>query len=98
MLENLQSLFAKDDVIREVRGRGLILGVEINNEKYDIKRLVNIMLQNGLAINASHGKTLRISPPLTITADLVEEGVDIIRQSILKYLLIENNNQNLKKI
>ena len=93
LLENLQSLFAKDDVIREVRGRGLILGVEINNEKYDIKRLVNIMLQNGLAINASHGKTLRISPPLTITADLVEEGVDIIRQSIMKYLLIENKTK-----
>ena len=86
LLEQIQNQFKKEDFIREVRGRGLAIGMEINNDKYDINRLVNIMLKNGLLIKASHGKTLRISPPLTITTDLVEEGVQIIKKSINEYL------------
>lgn len=73
--------------IKDIRGRGLAIGLEIYPENINIDKLVNIIIENGLLIKASHGKTLRISPPLTITSDLIEEGVNIIEKSIEQYIL-----------
>ena len=86
LLNQIKNKYSNIDFIKEVRGRGLAIGVEINSKRYNIDHLVNIIIKNGMLIKASHGKTLRISPPLTITSALVEEGADIIDRSIQQYL------------
>ena len=55
-------------MIKEIRGKGLMIGIELNNE---CKDLVSYALNEGLLINITSEKTIRLLPPL-IMSD--EEG------------------------
>ena len=59
----LQRLAARFDFIREVRGEGLILGLELS---IDGRPLVDEALRQGLLINCTHERTLRFLPPFII--------------------------------
>lgn len=66
----LARLAAKFDFIREVRGEGLIIGVELS---IDGAPFVSEALQRGLLINCTHDFTLRLLPPFIITSAQVRE-------------------------
>ena len=82
------------DVIGDVRGRGLLLGVEFvtdqNSRAPNLELGIQVTrrcLELGLNINivsgiASMGGTLRIAPPLTITHDELEKGLEILEQAV----------------
>ncbi|MBP9020405.1 MAG: acetylornithine transaminase [Syntrophobacterales bacterium] len=73
--QGLSSLKARFPFIEEVRGKGLILGVELN---IDGQEIVDRCLEKGLLINCTAGNILRFVPPLTITKVEVDKGLDII--------------------
>jgi len=54
------------DKIVEIRGRGLMLGIELRE---DCPELVQKALSAGLLINVTAGNTIRLLPPLIINAD-----------------------------
>lgn len=56
--------------IREIRGRGLMLGIELQR---DCGELVARALEEGLLINVTAGNTVRLLPPLIINADQATE-------------------------
>lgn len=56
--------------IREIRGRGLMLGIELQR---DCGELVAQALEEGLLINVTAGNTVRLLPPLIINADQATE-------------------------
>ena len=62
-----------EDLVREVRGRGLMIGVETAGP---IARAAMAHARDGhrLLVNATGDTTLRIVPPLTITAEEVDEA------------------------
>ena len=60
-------------MIKEIRGKGLMIGVELNTECND---LVSYALNDGLLINVTSEKTIRLLPPL-IMSD--EEGLALGR-------------------
>ena len=66
----LEKLAAKFDFIREVRGEGLMLGIELT---VDGAPYVEAALHNGLIINCTHEHTLRLLPPFIIRAQEVKE-------------------------
>lgn len=66
----LDWLRAKFDFIHEVRGQGLILGVELS---VDGAAYVAEALRQGLVINCTHERTLRLLPPFIVTARQVKE-------------------------
>src|SRR5579864_4063263 len=66
-LEKLQSRF---DFIREVRGEGLILGIDLSIEGAP---LVEEALRRGLIINCTHEHILRLLPPFIIRSHHVRE-------------------------
>ena len=70
------------DLIKEVRGEGLILGAELNIEG---RPIVNDVLQAGAIINCTVGKVLRFIPPLIITAKDVDEVIEKIDGVLPKY-------------
>ena len=74
-LSRLKQLQQKHKVIREVRGRGLMLAVKLNIEAGG---LVNGCLSKGLLINATGGDTLRFVPPLIISSEDVDRAVKIL--------------------
>ena len=68
--EGLAKLAAKFDFIREIRGEGLILGVELS---VDGNPFAAEALRRGLIINCTHDFTLRLLPPFIITRAEVRE-------------------------
>jgi len=61
--------------IKEVRGRGLMLGVELSVEGADI---VNGCMDKGLLINCTCDNVLRFVPPMIITKGDIDRAVDIL--------------------
>ncbi len=77
MLERLQAALADNPRVREVRGRGLMLGIELVDAA-DARRVVSEMLCEGwiLLAEGADGRVLSLTPPLTISEQLLESGVD----------------------
>ncbi len=67
--------------VREVRGRGLMLGVSIE-EGRDAASTCADLLEAGLVVNAPDAHTLRLLPPLNITAAEIERCVTEIRSAL----------------
>jgi ornithine--oxo-acid transaminase len=59
-------------VIEDVRGRGLLVGLEVR-EGIDTKKLQDAFLENGILTKETRHRTFRFAPPLTIDAVLVDE-------------------------
>jgi len=78
--EQLEVLGQKYAFIREIRGRGLILGMELT---IDGGEIVKQALGRGLLINCTVGKVLRFVPPLIVTRDEIDQAVKIL-DGILK--------------
>jgi predicted acetylornithine/succinylornithine family transaminase len=75
----LTKLAAKFDFVREVRGEGLILGIDLDVEGAPY---VAEALNQGLLINCTHDHILRFLPPFILTAQQVKEGLSKI-ESVL---------------
>jgi ornithine--oxo-acid transaminase len=62
----------KSPLIREVRGRGLYIGIDIDPRLLPARRVVDRLLVRGILSKDTHGTVVRIAPPLTVAqADLV---------------------------
>ena len=71
----LKKIAAKYDFIREIRGEGLMLGVDLEVEGAPY---VAEALKQGLLINCTHDHILRLLPPFILTAQQVKEGLSKI--------------------
>jgi 4-aminobutyrate aminotransferase-like enzyme len=87
MLQRLRKLQEKFPFIGEVRGRGLLIGVELvksrqTKEKLDketCKMIFHECLKRGL-ITMGYNPDIRINPPLVIDEATAEEGIDIMEE------------------
>jgi acetylornithine/N-succinyldiaminopimelate aminotransferase len=70
--------------VREVRGRGLMLGVGLE-EGIDAAAVWADLLERGLIVNAPEPGTLRLLPPLTVEPAQIERAVALIGESLLTY-------------
>ena len=70
-----------DGLATEVRGRGLMIGVETVGP-FAKAAVAVAREENGLLVNATGETTLRIVPPLTISADEVDEAVARLRSAL----------------
>ncbi|MDW7644282.1 MAG: acetylornithine transaminase [Desulfuromonadales bacterium] len=75
LYQRLADLKERFDFVTEVRGRGLILGMELTIDGADI---VNRAMAKGLLINCTVGKVLRFVPPLIVTQEEIDEAIDIL--------------------
>ena len=69
--------------VSEIRGRGLMIGVELNDP---CGELVSAALARGLLINVTAGNTIRLLPPLILSeqeADLLADGVSDLVENFL---------------
>ncbi len=67
----------RDDIV-EVRGRGLMIGVEI---KYPCSKFVDFARENGVLVNCTSDSVLRLVPPLVITKEQIDTVVDVLEQA-----------------
>jgi ornithine--oxo-acid transaminase len=67
--------------VKEVRGRGLFIGIEVKNG--DAMQYCRKLLELGMLANDSHGHTIRISPPLIITEDEIDYMVERLEKVLV---------------
>src|SRR5579872_5271126 len=77
-LEELQKHFS---FIQEVRGRGLMIGVEL---KIPGKQLVLDAMEQGLLMNCTHDTVLRFLPPYIVTEKEIDRGIGILKRVFKK--------------
>lgn len=74
-LEKLAGLKEKHSIIREIRGKGLMIGAELAIEGREI---VDRCREKGLLINCTAGNVLRFVPPLVVNESEIDECVKIL--------------------
>jgi predicted acetylornithine/succinylornithine family transaminase len=62
-----------------VRGKGLFVGIELKDEP---AKLVEKGLENGVVINLTSKKIVRLAPPINITAQEWEQGLDAVVRTL----------------
>ena len=77
LMQKLLSLKEKFSMIKDVRGRGLVIGVELGIEG---KELVNQAIKSGLIMNCIGTNVIRFVPPLIINESHVDEAMAIFEK------------------
>lgn len=80
-LDKLRALGEQFPFIVDVRGKGLMLGAELDREGAAI---VDACLDEGLMINCAAGKVLRFVPPLIVTRAEIDEGLAILERVLAR--------------
>ena len=77
----LEAISQRNQVIKDVRGKGLFIGVELDESRSG-SDVVKACLNRGLVINATQGNVLRIAPAMTIEESQLDEGLAILEDVI----------------
>ncbi len=87
--KRLVEMMAKYEIIGDVRGMGLFLGVEIVKDKLSKKRgeeeakqIIDYCFHHGLLAITAGRNTVRLIPPLNIPEEVMDEGLDILEEAI----------------
>jgi len=75
----LRAIAARRPIVREVRGAGLIWGLDLDRPALPV---VDAALQRGLLVNRTADTVVRLLPPFVITASEVDEALGLLDQSI----------------
>lgn len=73
--KRLSELADKYSLIKEVRGLGLMIGIELNTAG---KPVVDECIKRGLLINCTHEKVLRLMPALNVTGKQIDKAIRIL--------------------
>ncbi|MBB3444687.1 ornithine--oxo-acid transaminase [Rhizobium sp. BK379] len=79
-LEGLRSI--RSNIVKEVRGRGLMLAIELEPEAGGARQYCYALKDRGLLAKDTHDHTIRFAPPLVITREEVDWAVSQIEKSI----------------
>jgi ornithine--oxo-acid transaminase len=77
-LKDLQS-----PLIKEIRGKGLLIGVEIKKEHGKARPLCERLMELGLLCKETHDYTIRFAPPLTITREEIDWSLERIAKVLV---------------
>jgi acetylornithine/LysW-gamma-L-lysine aminotransferase len=76
---HLEALMAKHRIVKEVRGLGLMLGMEL---RFDVYNVIQRCAQNGVLILDAGRNVLRFLPPLVITDAQIEKATAVLDKAL----------------
>jgi len=79
-IEGLRSI--RSNLIKEVRGRGLMMAVELVPEAGGARKHCYALKARGLLAKDTHVNTIRLAPPLVITRDEVDWALEQIAATL----------------
>ncbi len=90
MLRRLRQLVERSPIVSDVRGKGLLLGIELVRHQEskapmtrdEMKGMFRALLSRGLLLMPS-GSSLRINPPLTLTREAADTGCEILEEVLV---------------
>ena len=66
--------------VKEVRGRGLIVGIELHPSAGGARRFCEALLREGMLCKETHEHVIRLAPPLTISAKEIDWAVSLLEK------------------
>jgi len=75
-LEELQTI--ESDHVKEIRGRGLWIAIELNDEAGGARRFCEALQDEGLLCKETHATVIRVAPPLMIGRDDIDWAIERI--------------------
>jgi 4-aminobutyrate aminotransferase len=89
-LARLHTWTEKYEIVGDVRGRGLMIGVEIVEDKLSRKRagalrgkIIDLAFERGLLLLGCGENTVRLCPPLVVTQDETDIALDILEECLV---------------
>jgi 4-aminobutyrate aminotransferase len=80
--KGLNEMVGKNGVI-DVRGIGLMIGIEFDSKMRRDERLIELF-KNGLLLLPAGQKVMRVIPPLTIKEEEIHEGIEIMNEVLMR--------------
>lgn len=80
-LEKLKNINSRH--IKEIRGRGLFIGVELKPDAKGARRFCEILKQKGILAKETHIDTIRFAPPLIINKNTIDWAIPIIEETLM---------------
>jgi ornithine--oxo-acid transaminase len=68
--------------VKEVRGRGLLIGVELNENAGGARRFCESLQTKGILAKETHERVIRFAPPLVIDKETIDWAIPSIRESL----------------
>jgi ornithine--oxo-acid transaminase len=68
--------------IAEVRGRGLMIGIDIRKESGPARPFCDALMDRGILCNDTHQQVIRIAPPLVVTREILEQALSAITEVV----------------
>jgi 4-aminobutyrate aminotransferase len=94
-IKHLKGIQADHPLIGDVRGVGLVLGIDLVKDRGSKERAITAAdrlmyecLHNGLSFKTSQGSFIPLSPPLTITQQELDQALDILESALT---VVEDN-------
>ncbi len=78
LLDRLRAM--RSNIVKDVRGRGLWVGVEVDPAVAPAQAVCKALLADGILTKDTHGTVLRFAPPLTITREEIDWGMERIER------------------
>jgi len=67
-------------LIKEVRGKGLLIGVEVHGERIAARRVCEALMEQGILSKETHDTVIRFAPPLIVTEEQLDWALTRISQ------------------
>ena len=81
IVEYLEEIPKKN--IKDIRGKGLLIGVELKHELGGARRFAETLQKKGILVKETHEHILRLAPPLTIDKPIADWMLPILRDVLL---------------
>lgn len=81
-LERLKKLEGDNGHVKEVRGKGLWIGVELHESSGGARRFCEVMQHRGVLCKETHVHVIRLAPPLVINREQLDWALDIIETTL----------------
>jgi ornithine--oxo-acid transaminase len=78
LFEKLRAI--KTDKIKEIRGKGLWVGIEFKPEAGKARKFCEALMLEGMLCKDTHEQTMRLAPPLCITRDELDWALERLRK------------------
>ncbi|HUQ28207.1 MAG TPA: ornithine--oxo-acid transaminase [Usitatibacter sp.] len=83
LLQRLKAI--QSPMIVDIRGKGLLIGLEIDTKRASARQFVETLLKHGVLSKDTHGTVARLAPPLIIDREQVDWGVARIQDALREY-------------
>jgi ornithine--oxo-acid transaminase len=82
LLKGLRAI--KSPLIKDVRGKGLWVGIEIDAQKVSARQVCEALMHNGILTKETHDTVVRFAPPLVIDKETLKWAIEVIEKTLIK--------------